>query len=129
MTAPRKLEVDDQWPEGSTLKARKVAEALEPFEPAGVAFYAEEGLPWVEVQYDDRHIAQPRDVVPIGKAIQGAIDKPVLFQALRPNSICFVVDVKPGSFTQKSNDPRLLAGEYGVALDDLKKAWVLSRAR
>jgi hypothetical protein len=132
MTAHRKLEVDDQWPEGGPLKARKVVEALqalkvrEPFEPAAVAFYAEEGLPWIEVQYDK--IAHPGQVVPIGNAIHAAIGKPVLFQALRPNSICFIVGMKPGSFTQKPNDPHLSADQYGVLLDELEDAWQLSRA-
>jgi hypothetical protein len=126
MTVPEKMEVDDQWPEQGGLSACRVTEALRPFMPAGVALYAEEGFPWIEVQYDDGRIALPRDVVPIGNAIEEAIDQPVLFQALRPNSICFIVEMEPGAFTRKSNDPHLPATDYGVRLDELRQAWQLN---
>ena len=121
---PSKPDVDDQWPRNGSLDAVKVAERLEAFGPAGIAFYAEEGLPWIEVQYDG--IVQPAQVVPIGEAIQAATDKPVFFQALRPNSICYILEVDSASFSTKDTDPRLPVAEYGVPLEQLKAAWRVS---
>lgn len=120
MDAAKKPNVDDQWP-ANKLNAPGIVEALECFRPSGVAFFADEGLPWIEVHYSD--IVEPGRVLPVGRAIQQAIQAPVLFQALRPNSICFVLDVPPGWLTKGQNDPRLPAGDYGVALEELQSAW------
>ena len=115
-------EVDNQWPADEQLDVDCIVQALGPHAPSGVAFYADEGLPWVEVHYD-LQIVRPERVVPIGEAIEKSIKKPVLFQALRPSSICYLIDVDPGSLTDDKNAPFLRAGEYGVRLDELKKGW------
>lgn len=128
MDARKKLEVDDRWPP-NRLDAKSVVEKLEQlvrFRPAGVMFYVDEGLPWVEVQYDD--IVHPGSVVPVGQAIEKGTNKPMLFQALRPNSICYVLNVEPGWLTNKETDPRLPATDYGVPLDELRDSWQLSQA-
>ena len=117
------FEMDNQWPATTRLDPRKVCQLLAPLGPSSVAFYAEEGLPWVEVHYGDKTIVPPSLVVPVGEKIQEALGLPVFFQALRPNSICFVIDAEPGWLTQKVNDPNLKAEEYGVPLAALAKIY------
>jgi hypothetical protein len=82
------IEIDDQWPLGSTLQQRApgVASELAKLKPApaAVEFCAEEGLPWITVHYDA--VVRPGQVLPAGEAIAKVLERPVLFQALRPNS-------------------------------------------
>ncbi len=113
------MDVDYQWPEKHRNTVERVVKALEGFNPAGLALYVDEGLPWVLVHYD-RQVAQPGQVVPIGEAISDALRKPVLFQALRPNSIYYIVE---DLSVRKDNDPNISADKYGVPLNDLREAW------
>lgn len=116
------IEIDDQWPLGSALQqlASNVASALARLQPApaAVEFCAEEGLPWVTVHYEA--VVHPGQVLPAGEAIAKALDRPVFFQSLRPNSIHYVVEDE--SFRRKG-DPSMGAGEYGVPLADVKASW------
>jgi hypothetical protein len=123
MDAHNPPEMDNQWPTKTPLDPKKVCQLLAPLGPRSVAFYADEGLPWVEVHYGDETIVPPTLVVPVGEKIQEALGLPVFFQALRPNSICFVIDAQPGSLTQKVNDPNLKAEEYGVPLTAVAKIY------
>ena len=113
----------DEWnwlDDEGTPMAAKVSRALEPLGPAVVECYCDEGLPWVQVCYDNPQIVPPEKVVPVGEAIHGATGKAVLFQALRPNSIYYVID---DDALRKPGEPRSRATEFGVALNDLSNAW------
>ena len=118
------MDVDNQWPENK-LDARAVIARLEEFAPMGVAFYADEGLPWVHVHYD--YIVLPEQVVPIGEAIYEATGRAVFFQALRAYSIHYILDDES---LREENDPRLHAKDYGISLSELGDAWkLISRSR
>jgi hypothetical protein len=117
------IEIDDQWPLGSTLQELTpgVAGALAELRPApaAVEFCAEEGLPWITVHYDA--VVAPGQVLPAGEAIARVLHRPVLFQSLRPNSIHYVIEDE--SFRRKGRDPALGAAAYGVPLDEVRTSW------
>jgi hypothetical protein len=124
-------ELIDEWGDTSSrkkgykqLNAQAVLDKLTPLKPATVECFRDEGLAWVQVCFDD--VISPGVVLKLGDAIRKAVEgveleePPVLFQALRPRSVYFIVNDRSLAI---ESDATLPATHYGVSLDELRAAW------
>lgn len=99
-----------------------VIKAVEPFNPSSLELRREDGLPWVEITFEE--VLPPATALAIGRAIQEAANWPVHFIELHATGVTFMVagdflldegaTYYPGKFD-----------EYGEALEVVEAVWRL----
>lgn len=101
---------------------RAVINAVMPFNPAWLELRREDGLPWIEIAFNE--ILPPAKALEIGYAIQAAAGWPVRFIELVATGVTFMV---AGEFLLDEGEAYYPGkfDDYGEALEIVEAGWNL----